>query len=66
LKILHGIELTESILHAPKAILVFSYAPKDVSPELLKQVEAKAKSQGATVVYGVSTIPQLSKRLKMQ
>ncbi len=51
-----GVDLTESILHAPKAILVFSYAPKDVSPELLKQVEAKAKSQGATVVYGVSTI----------
>lgn len=59
----NGIELTESILHAPKAILIFSYAPKDVSPELLKQVEAKAKSQGATVVYGVSTIPTTFKTI---
>ncbi|MCE3075885.1 BT_3928 family protein [Chryseobacterium gwangjuense] len=51
-----GLELTEEVINAPKAVLVFSYAPKEISPELLKQVEAKVKTQGAKVVYGVSTI----------
>lgn len=59
-----GMEFTEEVINAPKAILVFSYHPKEVSPELLKQVEAKAKSQGANVVYGVSTDPNTFKTIK--
>ncbi|WP_027386193.1 BT_3928 family protein [Chryseobacterium gregarium] len=59
-----GMEVTEKVINAPKAILVFSYHPKEVSPELLKQVEAKAKSQGTNVVYGVSTDPNMFKTIK--
>lgn len=59
-----GTEVTEEILRAPKAILVFSYHPKEVSPELLKKVEAKVKSQGANPVYGVSTDPNTFKTIK--
>lgn len=59
-----GMEVTEEIINAPKAILVFSYHPKDVSPELLKQVEAKVKAQKANIVYGVSTEPNTFKTIK--
>jgi uncharacterized membrane protein YphA (DoxX/SURF4 family) len=59
-----GIDVTDEVINAPKAILVFSYHPKDVSPELLKQVEAKVKNQGANVVYGVSTDPNTFKTIK--
>ncbi|MDR6403562.1 MULTISPECIES: BT_3928 family protein [Chryseobacterium] len=59
-----GMEATDEVINAPKAILVFSYHPKDISPELLKQVEAKVKSQGANVVYGVSTDPNTFKTVK--
>lgn len=59
-----GLEVTEEVINAPKAILVFSYHPKDVSPELLKQVEAKVKAQKANVVYGVSTLPNTFKTIK--
>jgi uncharacterized membrane protein YphA (DoxX/SURF4 family) len=59
-----GMEMTDEVINAPKAILVFSYHPKEVSPELLKQVEAAVKSKGANVVYGVSTDPNTFKTLK--
>lgn len=60
----NGQELTEEIINAPKAVLIFSYHPQSVSPELLKQLEAKVKTQGATVVYGVSTLPNTFKTVK--
>lgn len=59
-----GIDLTEEVINAPKAVLVFAYHPKDVSPELLKQVEVKAKSQKANIVYGVSTDQNTFKTIK--
>ncbi len=59
-----GMDVTEEIINAPRAILVFSYHPKEVSPELLKQVEAKVKTQKANIVYGVSTEPNTFKTLK--
>ncbi|SIQ60800.1 Uncharacterized membrane protein YphA, DoxX/SURF4 family [Chryseobacterium sp. RU37D] len=59
-----GMEVTDEVINAPKAILVFSYHPKDVSQNLLKQVEAKVNSQGANVVYGVSTDPNTFKTIK--
>ncbi|MEC3877762.1 BT_3928 family protein [Chryseobacterium salviniae] len=59
-----GMDATEEIIKAPKAILVFTYHPKEVSPELLKQVEAKAKAQKANVVYGVSTEPDTFRTIK--
>lgn len=59
-----GMDVTEEIINAPRAILVFSYHPKEVSPELLKQIEAKVKTQKANIVYGVSTEPNTFKTLK--
>lgn len=59
-----GMDMTEEVINAPKAILVFSYHPKEVSPDLLKQVEAKVKAQKANVVYGVSTDPNTFKTIK--
>ncbi|KMQ69349.1 doxx family protein [Chryseobacterium sp. FH2] len=59
-----GMELTDEIIKAPKAILVFSYHPKDVSPELIQKVENKIKSQKDALVYGVSTDPNTFKTIK--
>lgn len=59
-----GMDMTEEVINAPKAILVFSYHPKEVSPDLLNQVEAKVKAQKANVVYGVSTDPNTFKTIK--
>ncbi|KAA0128537.1 DoxX family protein [Chryseobacterium sp. SN22] len=60
----NGQELTEEIINAPKAVLVFSYHPQSVSPELLKRLEAKVKTRNATAVYGVSTLPNTFKTIK--
>lgn len=59
-----GIELTNEIIKAPKAILVFSYLPKDVSPELLQKVEDKVKAEKGAVIYGISTDPNTFKTIK--
>ena len=59
-----GIDLTDEIINAPKAILVFSYHPKEVSPELIKNVEAKVNAQKGAVIYGVSTNPNTFKTIK--
>ncbi|MFC3161266.1 Uncharacterized membrane protein YphA, DoxX/SURF4 family [Chryseobacterium arachidis] len=59
-----GQEMTAEIINAPKAIIVFSYHPQNVSPELIKELEARVKTQGATVVYGVSTLPNTFKTIK--
>ncbi|REC54978.1 DoxX family protein [Chryseobacterium piscium] len=59
-----GIDLTEEIINAPKAILVFSYHPKEVSPELIKKIEAKVNAQKGAVIYGVSTEQNTFKTIK--
>jgi len=59
-----GIDLTDEIINAPKAILVFSYHPKEVSSDLLKKVEAKANADKTAVVYGISTISTTFKTIK--
>ena len=38
-----GMDLTEEILKAPKAVLIFSYHPENVDPVLLAKTEAKVK-----------------------
>lgn len=51
-----GQNITDSILSAPKAILVFSYKPDEVSKELLEQIESKLSlSRDKVLIYGVST-----------
>lgn len=59
-----GIDLTDEVINAPKAILVFSYHPKEVSPELIKNVEAKVNAQKGAVIYGVSTDQTTFKNIK--
>ncbi|WP_292009454.1 BT_3928 family protein [Chryseobacterium sp.] len=58
-----GNELTEEIIKAPKAIIVFSYHPKEVSPEMLQKVEAKVNTQKDALIYGVSTDPHTFKTI---
>ncbi|WP_411810696.1 BT_3928 family protein [Chryseobacterium scophthalmum] len=59
-----GIDLTDEVINAPKAILVFAYHPKEVSPELIKNVEAKVNAQKGAVIYGVSTDQNTFKTIK--
>lgn len=59
-----GIDLTDEIINAPKAIIVFSYHPKEVSPELIKNIEAKVNAQKGAVIYGVSTEQNTFKTIK--
>lgn len=59
-----GMELTDEIIKAPKAILVFSYHPKEVSADLLQKVEAKVNAQKGALIYGVSTDQNTFKTLK--
>lgn len=59
-----GNDLTEEIINAPKAILIFSYRPKEVSPELIQKIEAKINTQKGALVYGVSTDPSTFKTIK--
>ncbi|MDF2551381.1 MAG: DoxX family protein [Chryseobacterium sp.] len=59
-----GIDLTDEIINAPKAVLVFSYHPKDVSKDLLQKVEAKANTDKTAIVYGISTMPDTFKTIK--
>lgn len=59
-----GMELTDEIIKAPKAILVFSYHPKEVSDDLLQKVEAKVNAQKGALIYGVSTDQKTFKTIK--
>ncbi|MCQ9638694.1 DoxX family protein [Chryseobacterium sp. WG14] len=59
-----GMELTEEIIKAPKAILVFSYHPKEVSAGLFQKVEAKVNAEKGVLIYGVSTDQNTFKTIK--
>lgn len=59
-----GNDLTDPIIKAPKAILVFSYHPKEVSKDVLQKIEAKVSAQKNAVVYGVSTDQNTFKTIK--
>jgi hypothetical protein len=59
-----GQDLTDQILAAPRAVLIFSYAPKAASPELLTQIETKASKEKNAVIYGISTDQNTFKKLK--
>lgn len=59
-----GIDLTDEILSAPKAILIFSYKPKEANINVLAQAEAKLSLQKDAYVVGVSTDPNTYKTIK--
>ena len=52
----NGNNFTDEILKAPKAILIFTYKPKEADAELVKNTESKALSEKIKV-YGISTQP---------
>lgn len=60
-----GADLTTDIINAPKAVLVFSYKPQDLSAEEIEKAEAKAlaKAQNAMII-GVSTQTNTFKNIK--
>lgn len=60
----NGIDVTDEVIKAPKAILVFSYSPKDVSSDLLQKVEQKVINNKNVVIYGVSTNKSTYKTIK--
>ncbi|KFF07623.1 BT_3928 family protein [Chryseobacterium luteum] len=59
-----GMDLTDEIINAPKAILVFSYHPKEVPSDLIQKIEAKVNAQKGALIYGVSTDPNTFKTIK--
>ncbi|MDP2454049.1 MULTISPECIES: BT_3928 family protein [unclassified Kaistella] len=58
-----GADLTDEILKAPKAILIFSYDPKNANINILAQAEAKLSQQKKALVLGVSTDPNTFKTI---
>ena len=59
-----GINMTEEILKAPKALLIFAYDPKNANINILAQAEAKLSQQKDAFVLGVSTDPNTFKTIK--
>jgi len=59
-----GIDLTIEIINAPKAILVFSYDPKNADAQLIRETEYNLLSQKNTYVLGISTDPNTFKTIK--
>ncbi len=53
----NGNNITQKILDAPKAVIVFSYAPDKANTEILAETELKASQIKDTLVVGVSTKP---------
>lgn len=59
-----GLDLTEEILQAPKALLIFSYQPKNANVNILAQAEAKLSQEKNAYLLGVSTDPNTFKTIK--
>ncbi len=59
-----GNDLTEQVLAAPRAILIFSYHPGNADPAVIAKVEEKAKQQTGSFVLGVSTAPQTFNKIQ--
>jgi len=58
-----GNNLTDDILKEPRAILIFTYKPKEADSELVKKTETKALSEKAKVI-GISTQPDFYKQIQ--
>ena len=58
-----GIDLTDEMLKAPKAILIFAYDPKNANINVLAQAEAKLSQQKDAFILGVSTDPNTFKTI---
>ncbi len=58
----NGNPITDEIMKEPRAILIFTYKPKEADPALLRKTETKALSEKAKV-YGISTQPDFYKQI---
>lgn len=58
-----GQNFTDQIIQAPKAVLIFSYAPEKVDPKMIAKLEAKAKAEKEAFVMGISTDPNIFKTI---
>ncbi len=59
-----GVELTNEILTAPHAILLFSYHPKEVNADLVAKTEAKINTNKTALKLGISTEPNTFKTIE--
>lgn len=59
-----GEDLTNKLLSAPKAVLIFSYKPKEVKRASLLEVESKLNQEKNALVYGISTEAGTFKTIK--
>lgn len=59
-----GLDLTNEIISAPKAILVFSYDPKNADPQILDEIETNLMSQKNTYILSISTDPNTFKSIR--
>lgn len=59
-----GNNLTNEILNAPKAILIFSYKPSEMKTKNLEAAIKKMKTNKNAFILGVSTLPNTFKNIK--
>lgn len=59
-----GIDLTNEIINARNAILVFSYDPKNADAQLIRETEYNLLSQKNTYILGISTNPNTFKTIR--
>lgn len=50
----NGFDISNDILNAPSAILVFSYAPEKADKELIKKISEKLKAEKNVMIVGIS------------
>lgn len=58
-----GNDITADILKAPKAIILFSYKPKQADKKVIADAEAKMKTEKNAYLIGVSTEPKTFKTI---
>ena len=59
----NGIDITEDILKAPKAVIVFCYKPKEADQQVLSKIDEQVSKITDAKVVGVSTQPGTFKKL---
>ncbi|MGC4128277.1 MAG: DoxX family protein [Bergeyella sp.] len=59
-----GIEITEEVLKAPKAVIIFCYNPQTADKTVLGKAEAKAVQEKGAYVLGVSPDLKIFKTIK--
>lgn len=58
-----GTDLTNEVLTAQKAILLFCYNPKNADPNIISQTEARMKDDKNAYLLGISTDPKVFKTI---